>query len=33
LSRLGSVMLRGAARRRLDEALNGVELALVGEGA
>jgi uncharacterized protein YndB with AHSA1/START domain len=32
LSRLGSVMLRGAARRRLDEALNGVELALVGEG-
>jgi uncharacterized protein YndB with AHSA1/START domain len=33
LSRLGSVMLRGAARRRLDEALNGVELALVAEGA
>jgi uncharacterized protein YndB with AHSA1/START domain len=32
LSRLGSVMLRGAARRRLDEALSGVELALVGEG-
>jgi uncharacterized protein YndB with AHSA1/START domain len=33
LSRLGSVMLRGAARRRLDEALNGVELALVGDEA
>jgi uncharacterized protein YndB with AHSA1/START domain len=31
LSRLGSPMMRGAARRRLDEALNGLELALVGE--
>jgi uncharacterized protein YndB with AHSA1/START domain len=30
-SRLGSPMMRGAARRRLDEALNGLELALVGE--
>jgi uncharacterized protein YndB with AHSA1/START domain len=30
LSRLGTPMMRGAARRRLDEALNGVELALVG---
>ncbi len=33
LSRLGSTMLRGAARRRLDEALDGIVLALVGEGA
>jgi uncharacterized protein YndB with AHSA1/START domain len=32
LSRLGSVMLRGAARRRLDEALDGIERALLGEG-
>jgi uncharacterized protein YndB with AHSA1/START domain len=31
LSRLGSVMLRGAARRRLDEALDGIERALLGE--
>jgi uncharacterized protein YndB with AHSA1/START domain len=31
LSRLGSTMLRGAARRRLDEALDGIERALVGE--
>ena len=30
LSRLGSTMLRGAARRRLDEALDGIENALVG---
>jgi uncharacterized protein YndB with AHSA1/START domain len=30
LSRLGSTMIRGAARRRLDEALNGIERALVG---
>ena len=31
LSRLGSPMMRGAARRRLDEALEGIERALVGE--
>lgn len=31
LSRLGSAMMRGAARRRLDEALNGIERA-VGSG-
>jgi uncharacterized protein YndB with AHSA1/START domain len=31
LSRLGSPMMRGAARRRLDEALQGIERALVGE--
>ena len=31
LSRLGSTMLKGAARRRLDEALDGIENALVGE--
>jgi uncharacterized protein YndB with AHSA1/START domain len=31
LSRLGSTMIRGAARRRLDEALGGIERALVGE--
>jgi uncharacterized protein YndB with AHSA1/START domain len=31
LSRLGASMLRGAARRRLDEALDGIVLALVGE--
>ncbi len=30
LSRLGSSMLRGAARRRLDDALAGIENALVG---
>ena len=32
LSRLGSSMMRGAARRRLDEALDGLERALVGDG-
>ena len=31
LSRLGSMMMRGATRRRLDEALDGIDLALVGE--
>ena len=31
LSRLGSTMMRGASRRRLDEALEGIERALVGE--
>jgi uncharacterized protein YndB with AHSA1/START domain len=31
LSRLGATTLRGAARRRLDEALEGIERALVGE--
>lgn len=31
LSRLGSPMMRGAARRRLDEALDGIERALVAE--
>jgi uncharacterized protein YndB with AHSA1/START domain len=30
LSRLGGAMVRGAARRRLDEALDGIERALVG---
>ena len=30
LSRLGAPMMRGAARRRLDEALGGIERALVG---
>lgn len=30
LSRLGSSMMRGASRRRLDEALDGIERALVG---
>jgi uncharacterized protein YndB with AHSA1/START domain len=30
LSRLGGAMMRGAARRRLDEALEGLERALVG---
>jgi uncharacterized protein YndB with AHSA1/START domain len=30
LSRLGSPMMRGAAKRRLDEALDGIERALVG---
>jgi uncharacterized protein YndB with AHSA1/START domain len=30
LSRLGATMMRGAARRRLDEALDGLERALVG---
>ena len=32
LARLGSAMMRGATRRRLDEALDGIRLALVGEG-
>ncbi len=31
LSRLGSRMMRGAAKRRLDEALDGLEQALVGD--
>jgi uncharacterized protein YndB with AHSA1/START domain len=31
LSRLGSTMLRGAATRRLVEALDGIERALVGD--
>jgi uncharacterized protein YndB with AHSA1/START domain len=30
LARLGSAMMRGATRRRLDEALDGMETALVG---
>jgi uncharacterized protein YndB with AHSA1/START domain len=30
LSRLGAPLMRGAARRRLDEALDGIERALVG---
>ena len=30
LSRLGSSMMRGASRRRLDEALDGLDRALVG---
>lgn len=29
MARLGSVMVRGAARRRLDEALDGIERAVV----
>lgn len=33
ISRLGSTMMRGAARRRLSEALDGIELAAVGERA
>ena len=33
LSRLGSPMMRRAMRRRLDEALNGVERALTGAGS
>ena len=32
LARLGSAMMRGATRRRLEEALDGMELALVGDG-
>ena len=32
LSRLGATMVRGATRRRLEEALDGIERALVGEG-
>jgi carbon monoxide dehydrogenase subunit G len=31
MSRLGGSMIRNAARRRLDEALDGIERALVGE--
>lgn len=31
LSRLGAPMMRGAARRRLDEAFAGIERALVGD--
>jgi uncharacterized protein YndB with AHSA1/START domain len=31
LSRLGSAMLRGASRRRLDEALAGIERAVIGD--
>ena len=30
MSRLGSGMVRGASKRRLDEALDGIELALTG---
>jgi uncharacterized protein YndB with AHSA1/START domain len=30
LSRLGSALMRGASQRRLDEALEGIERALVG---
>jgi hypothetical protein len=30
LARLGSAMMRGASRRRLDEALAGIDRALVG---
>jgi uncharacterized protein YndB with AHSA1/START domain len=33
LSRLGSPMMRGAARRRLDEALENLDHALVGSSA
>ena len=32
LSRLGSSMMRGASKRRLDDALAGIERALVGDG-
>ena len=32
LSRLGATMMRGASRRRLDEALDGIDWALVGDG-
>ena len=31
LSRLGATMMRGASRRRLEEALSGIERALVGD--
>jgi uncharacterized protein YndB with AHSA1/START domain len=31
LARFGSAMMRGAIRKRLDEALDGIHLALVGE--
>ena len=33
LSRLGAPMMRGAARRRLDQAFEGIERAVVGEAA
>jgi len=33
LSRLGAPLMRGAARKRLDEAFAGIELALVGDSA
>jgi uncharacterized protein YndB with AHSA1/START domain len=33
MSRLGSPMMRRATRRTLDEALDGIERALVGDGA
>lgn len=33
LSRLGSPMISGAARKRLEEALDGIEAALDGPGA
>ena len=33
LSRLGSLMMRRATRKRLDHALTGIERALVGEDA
>jgi len=32
LSRLGATMMRGASRRRLEEALDGIDRALVGDG-
>lgn len=32
LSRLGATMMRGASRRRLDDALDGIDRALVGDG-
>lgn len=32
-ARFGSVLMRTAGKRRLDEALDGIELALVGESA
>ena len=32
LSRLGAALMRGAAKRRLDDALEGIDRALVGEG-
>lgn len=33
MSRLGSPMMRGAVKRRLDEAFAGIEYALVGDSA
>jgi hypothetical protein len=32
LSRLGASLLRGASKRRLDDALDGIARALVGDG-